>query len=134
MKRALVDRSKIGIILIMTLLVSCGNFEETALRYNLNVAKIENLKKSDKVNSQIYLKGKVQSIAPFIEMGAYEIADGTDTIWVFTTNKLPIPGEEITIKGKVNYQSVTPKGMSGDVGDFYVEELERIELDDDETK
>lgn len=134
MKRALVDKNKIRIILILTLLVSCGNLEETALRYNLNVAKIENLKKQNKINSQTYLKGKVQSVAPFLEMGAYEIADGTDSIWVFTTNTLPIPGEEITIKGKVNYQSVTPKGMSGDVGDFYVEELERIELEDDETK
>ena len=134
MKKKIFVTLKICLFLALTFSISCGNLEETALRYNLNVAKIENLKKQNKINSQIYLKGKVQSIAPFIEMGAYEIADGTDSIWVFTTNTLPVPGEEITIKGKVNYQSVTPKGMSGDVGDFYVEELERVELDDDETK
>lgn len=127
-------KAKIWIILTLTLLVSCGNLEETALRYNLNVAQIKNLKKENKVNNQVYLKGQVQNIAPFLEMGAYEITDGSDSIWVFTTNKLPIPGEEMTIKGRVSYQSVTPQGMGRDVGDFYVEELERLELEDDETK
>ena len=131
MKLVLVD--KIWIILSLTLLVSCGNLEETALRYNLNVAQIQNLRKENKINAQVYLKGKVKSIAPLLDVGAYEIGDDTASIWVFTNKKLPIPGEELTIKGRVSYQSVTPKGMGTDVGDFYVEELERIELNDDEN-
>lgn len=126
--------SKIGFFLILTLLVSCGSLEETALRYNLNVAQIKNLKKENKINSQVYLKGKVQSVAPLLDVGAYEITDGTGNIWVFTTNKLPMPGEEMTIKGRVNYQSVAPEGVGRDVGDFYVEELERMQLEDEETK
>jgi hypothetical protein len=134
MKKHLFFSIKTGFFLILTLLVGCGTLEETALRYNLNIAQIQNLKKENKVNSQVYLKGKVQSIAPLLDVGAYQITDGTGNIWVFTNNKLPIPGEEMTIKGRVNYQSVAPEGMGRDVGDFYVEELERIELEDEETK
>lgn len=131
--QALVKTKKIGIILILAAMFGCSNLEETALRYNLNVAKIENIQKQRKVDTNVFLKGKVQNMAPFLETGAYELKDATGSILVFTTDNLPVLGEEITVKGRVRYQSITPAGMGADVGAFYVEELERIDLID-ETK
>ncbi len=122
---------KFRIILIMffvTGLISCSQITETAIKLNLNVSRIDKIQRKGKIDNQVYLKGTVESQAPFIETGAYELADNTGSIWIFTTAELPNIGTEITIKGKIHYQSIVVSELGNqDVGDFYIEELERIE-------
>ena len=112
----------------MTGLISCSQITETAIKLNLNVSRIDKIQRKGKIDNQVYLKGTVESQAPFIETGAYELADNTGSIWIFTTAELPNIGTEITIKGKIHYQSIVVSELGNqDVGDFYIEELERIE-------
>lgn len=123
---------KLKIILIMLLgigLISCGQITETAIKLNLNVSRIGKIQTKGKIDRQVHLKGIVESRAPFLETGAYELTDDTGSIWIFTTAELPNIGTEITIKGKIRYQSiVVPELGNKDVGDFYVEEIERVEV------
>ncbi len=115
-------------MLLVTGLISCGQITETALKLNLNVSKVRKIQTENKIDNQVYLKGTVESRAPFLETGAYELTDNTGSIWILTTTELPKIGAEITIKGKIRYQSiVVPQFGNQDVGDFYVEELERID-------
>ncbi len=122
---------KFRIILMMFLvtgLISCNQITQTAIKLNLNVSRIDKIQTKGKIDNQVYLKGTVESRAPFIETGAYELTDNTGSIWIFTTGELPKIGTEITIKGKIRYQSIIVSELGDrDVGDFYIEELERIE-------
>lgn len=74
--------------------------------------------------STIYLQGKVSKGAPFLESGAYQLQDNTGAVWVRTTQQLPNPGQELIIKGQVDYQSI-PVG-STELGEFYILELEQV--------
>ncbi|NET25099.1 hypothetical protein [Okeania sp. SIO1I7] len=127
---SLFDKFKIILILLLvTNLISCGKITETAIKLNLNVSRISKIQTKGKIDRQVYLKGTVESQAPFLETGAYELTDDTGSIWIFTTAELPEVGTEITIKGKISYQSiVVPELGNQDVGDFYVEEIERVEV------
>ncbi|MGK7923559.1 MAG: hypothetical protein AB4080_26535 [Trichodesmium sp.] len=126
----LFDKFRIILIMfLMTGLISCSQITETAIKLNLNVSRIDRIQKKGKIDNQVYLKGTVESLAPFIETGAYELTDNTGSIWIFTTSELPKIGTEITIKGKIRYQSiVVPQLDNQDVGEFYIEEVERIKL------
>ncbi|NER06328.1 MAG: hypothetical protein F6K17_28975 [Okeania sp. SIO3C4] len=118
------------ILLLVTNLISCGKITETAIKLNLNVSRISKIQTKGKIERQVYLKGTVEGQAPFLETGAYELTDDTGSIWIFTTAELPEVGTEITIKGKIRYQSiVVPELGNQDVGDFYVEEIERVEVE-----
>lgn len=78
-------------------------------------------KKSDRI---IYLKGKVVDRVPFIDSGSYQLQDATGTVWILTNKGLPAIGEEITIKGQIEYQPI-PIGRQ-DIGEFYILELEKL--------
>lgn len=117
------------VMLLVTSLISCGKITETAIKLNLNVSRISKIKTKGKIDNQVYLKGTVESQAQFLETGAYELTDDTSSIWIFTTAELPEVGMEITIKGKIRYQSIVVSELGNqDVGDFYVEEVERVEV------
>ena len=116
------------IIFLVSGLISCNQITQTAIKLNLNVSRIEKIQRKGKIDNQVYLKGVVESRAPFLETGAYELADNTGSIWIFTTAELPKIGTKMTIKGKIRYQSIVVSQLGNkDVGDFYIEELERIE-------
>ncbi|NEP03817.1 MAG: hypothetical protein F6K25_01755 [Okeania sp. SIO2G4] len=94
------------------------------------MSRISKIQTKGKIDRQVYLKGTVESKAPFLETGAYELTDDTGSIWIFTKAELPEVGTEITIKGRISYQSiVVPELGNQDVGDFYVEEIERVEVE-----
>ncbi len=123
----------ISIILLTIGVISCGQITDTAVKLNLNVSRINKIQTKNKINNQVYLKGTVESNAPFLGTGAYELTDDTGSIWIFSRNKLPNIGEKITVKGKVRYQSIIISGLGNkDVGDFYLEELERMETQNQE--
>ncbi len=133
---SLFERFRIILIMfLVTGLISCNQITQTAIKLNLNVSRIDQIQTKGKVDNQVYLKGTVESRAPFIETGAYELTDDTGSIWIFTTAELPKIGTEITIKGKILYQSIIVSELGNqDVGDFYIEELERIEEENDEQQ
>ena len=115
-------------ILIFALpLHSCQNIEETAIKYNLNIAKIKDLSQQKRINGKVYLKGKVINTAPFLGTGAYELQDKTGSMWVFSKESLPVVGKNLTIRGEVKYQSITVNAMKNeDFGDFYINEIHRL--------
>ncbi|MCL2927387.1 MAG: DNA-binding protein [Trichodesmium sp. St16_bin4-tuft] len=124
----LVQFRMILIILLVSGLIGCNQITETAIKLNLNVSWIGKIQRKGKIDNQVYLKGVVEGRAPFLETGAYELTDSTGSIWILTRAELPKIGAKITIKGKIRYQSiVVPQLGNKDVGDFYIEELERIE-------
>lgn len=85
-----------------------------------------------KVGKTVYLTGKVVHLAPFVDNSAYQIEDLTGQAWVVTTTKPPKVGQEISIKGKIEYQSL-PFAQQ-ELGDFYIVELEQLELATAELK
>ena len=74
----------------------------------------------------VYLTGKVSHTAPFVGNSAYKLQDDTGSVWVVTENSTPILGKVISIKGKIQYQSLP--FAERELGDFYVIELEQLEL------
>ena len=78
-----------------------------------------------KIDKTVYLMGNVVHIAPLVDRAAYQIEDATGAIWVVTTRKAPERGEQINIKGKIQYQSLP--FVERELGDFYVVELEQLD-------
>lgn len=78
-------------------------------------------KKSDRI---VYLQGKVIDRVPFIDSGSYQLQDATGAVWILTNKGLPAIGEELLIKGQIEYQPI-PIGRQ-DIGEFYVLELEKL--------
>ncbi|MBE9047370.1 hypothetical protein IQ255_23715 [Pleurocapsales cyanobacterium LEGE 10410] len=85
-----------------------------------------------KVGRTIYLTGKVVHLAPFIDRAAYQIEDATGKIWIVTDQDLPQLNRQISIKGKVEYQSLPVAEQ--ELGDFYVVELEQLESPSDQPQ
>lgn len=75
--------------------------------------------------STLYLRGKVNQIAPFLDSAAYQLQDDTGSVWVLTHGALPQSGEEIIIKGQVEFQSILIAGQ--ELGEFYVLQLEQVQ-------
>ena len=84
---------------------------------------------SSKTGKNVYLTGKVVHLAPLVDRTAYQIEDTTGEVWVVTATEPPIYGQQIDIKGKVQYQSLPL--VEQELGSFYVVELERIDPNDE---
>ncbi|MGB3533114.1 MAG: hypothetical protein WBA13_06315 [Microcoleaceae cyanobacterium] len=99
----------------------------TQLQRRLRVTQITNLYPKRKVGAKVYVQGTITSHAPFIGAAAYKVEDSTGSVWVFTTETLPEIDEEILIRAQVEYESITLEEMKDiDIGDVYLQELERI--------
>ena len=83
---------------------------------------------SSKIDKTVYLTGEVVHLAPLVDRTAYQIEDTTGTAWVVTATEPPIHGQQIDIKGTVQYQSLP--FAEQELGSFYVVELERIDPGD----
>lgn len=77
------------------------------------------------LSSTVYLKGRVESLAPFLGSGAYELQDATGKIWVIAPKTLPAKGDEVVIKGEVRQQSIPIDGQ--EAGEVYIQEQEQLE-------
>ncbi|MBE9144141.1 hypothetical protein [Planktothrix mougeotii] len=114
------------VLLFVTGLVGCGSITPSETWINLNTAKIDQLQQRQKIGAKVYLRGKVQSHAPFLGAGAYQLQDNTGSIWVFTTQPLPPLNQDLLIQGKVEYKSILLKDMKGkDIGEVYLKEIKR---------
>ena len=81
---------------------------------------------SKKIGRTVYLTGKVVHLAPLLDNAAYQLDDTTGKIWVVTTQNPPEFGQQIEIKGKIEYQSLP--FADRELGDFYAIELEQMPL------
>lgn len=92
---------------------------------NVPLTNIGDLPQKQDADSQVYLKGQVNSQAPFVGSSAYELRDQTGKIWVLTTQTLPNQGDEVIVKGKVQYRSIPLAGK--ELGEVYLQEQEQLE-------
>ncbi len=100
----------------------------TQLQRRMRIIPIANLDSKRKLGAKVYVEGTIKNHAPFIGAAAYQLEDSTGSVWVFTTEALPEIGDDLLIRGKVEYESITVEEIEQvDIGDVYLEELERIE-------
>lgn len=78
-----------------------------------------------KAGKTVYLTGKVTHLAPLIDLAAYQIQDQTGNVWIVTSSTPPQIGKMVTIKGKIEYQSLPFEQQ--ELGGFYLVELEQLE-------
>jgi uncharacterized protein YdeI (BOF family) len=85
-----------------------------------NLTKISDIPQNPNVDTIVYLQGQVTNRAPLLGSGAYQLKDTTGTIWVFTNQTLPNVGDQVSIKGKLQFQSI-PIGVQ-ELGEVYVQQ------------
>ena len=113
----------IGLLpLLLGGLTSCNPL--TFAQNNLSVTQVNQLQQQQS-GSTVYLEGLVGDRAPFLDNGAYQLQDDTGTVWVFTDENLPAEGDQVSIKGEVEYQTIPVQGQ--ELGELYIIELEQLE-------
>lgn len=126
-KRSIIRRS--CLLLLLSGLIGCSTLADLGIAVpylgDPPVSNVNELNQK-KRGAIVYLKGTVKKYAPFLNSGAYQFQDQTGTIWIRSNGKPPQSGKEVVIKGKLDYQSVPI--ASQELGDFYVVELEQLEL------
>ena len=73
----------------------------------------------------VHLRGRVQQKVPLLDGWIYQLQDNTGSIWVVTQAAAPEVGEEILIKGLVQYESIPVAGE--DLGEHYIQEQAQIQ-------
>ncbi len=90
-----------------------------------NVTKIGNIQQNqNNTDATVYLQGEVTTRAPFLGSGAYKLKDASGTIWVIANQTLPNVGDEVLIKGQVQFQSIPVGGQ--ELGEVYVQEEQQL--------
>lgn len=79
-----------------------------------------------KIDQTVQLTGKVVHVSPLIDRAAYQIEDVTGKIWVVTTQNPPELGKLISLKGKIQYQSLP--FAEQELGELYLVELEQLPI------
>jgi hypothetical protein len=120
---------RIGSLLLLLGLFGCSTLADLGIAVpyigDSSLTAIEQLQEKPK-GALVYLRGTVSNYAPFLTGGAYLLQDGSGKIWIRTnSNKLPRQGEEIVIKGKIDFEAI-PQG-SQTVNEMYVLELEQMD-------
>ena len=121
-------RNKLLLLLVpMASAVGCANLPLGITLpggYNVPIQEIETIQQEEKIGKTVYIQGEVKQQAPFLSRGAYKLQDQTGAIWITTEQNLPTVGQEIVIKGQVNYQSIPIDEQ--DWGEVYIEELRQL--------
>lgn len=105
-------------------LSSCGYFGQSGLNgvnfsIGVNVTPIRELKPQQE-KATVYIQGKVNSSVPLVKQQVYQINDSSGKIWVLTKQTGWKEGQQVVVKGKVNYQSIPLGGK--ELGEIYLEE------------
>ncbi|HEY9668080.1 MAG TPA: hypothetical protein V6C91_14815 [Coleofasciculaceae cyanobacterium] len=106
-------------------LIGCSNAPLGMSGFNIvniggNLTQIGDISKNPTVDKVIYLQGQVTNRAPLLRYSAYQLKDATGTIWVFTNQAMPSIGDEVSIKGRLQFQSIPVGGQ--EVGELYVQQ------------
>jgi RecJ-like exonuclease len=72
------------------------------------------------LDQSVQIKGKVITVAPMINQVAYEVQDDRGTVWILTKKQPPKLDTEISVTGKVKFESIQAEGQEW--GDRYLEE------------
>jgi hypothetical protein len=96
----------------------------------VNVTKISDIK--DSKQGTLYLQGQVATRAPFLEAGAYKLQDATGAIWVISKQTVPNVGDEVVIKGQLQFKSVPVNGQ--ELGEVFVQQEEELSRKAGQTK
>lgn len=122
---------QLGSLSILLLgVLGCGQLVQSGV--DVPVTKISDIQKNRNAYSEVYLKGKVVTIAPFLGSGAYELQDDTGSLWVITKQALPTKEDKLLIKSQVQYQSILVGGK--DLGEVYVQEQAQMERKQGQNK
>jgi hypothetical protein len=111
-------------------LIGCSGLPSSTMnRIDLigsNVVNIRDLKPGQDNKDTVSLRGKVTRQVPLVDWRVYQLQDGTGSIWVLTKRTDVQLGEQVSLKGKVHYQSIPIANK--EFGEVYVEEqqLEKI--------
>jgi hypothetical protein len=109
-------------------LLGCGNVSSSgfnlSVRPNVEVTKISDLKKSSPKSTSIYIEGEVGKQAPFLDSRAYEVKDGSGSIWVVTKEKMPKQKDKVLLKGIVQQQNIRIGGKT--ITEVYIKEQQRL--------
>jgi hypothetical protein len=89
------------------------------LNIGVNVTQIQKVTKQNQ-DTTVYIQGKIEKIAPLIQKKAYQINDSTGKIWIITNQGNFQVGEQVVLKGNVQYKSVPLAGK--EYGEIYLEE------------
>jgi hypothetical protein len=122
-------------VILTSGLLSCGSLPMSQLNLGANVATIGDIQQKRQVDAEVYVRGKVENRAPFVGNAAYQLRDGTGSIWILTQQTLPQLGDEVLLKGNVRYKSIMVKNLAGkDLGEVYIEEMEQLQRTPAETE
>ncbi|NEO27990.1 MAG: hypothetical protein F6K03_14165 [Kamptonema sp. SIO4C4] len=80
----------------------------------------------EEVGQPIQVSGEVVKLAPFLQGGAYQVADNRGRVWIMTEMALPSVGEVVTVTGEVREEIITVDDQQ--FQDIYIVETQR---DDD---
>jgi hypothetical protein len=110
--------------ILITGLYACGQEGKSGinlqnLTIGANVTPIQKITPQNK-DTTVYIQGKVEKTAPLIQRKAYQINDSTGKIWVVTNQGNFQIGEQVVLKGNVQYQSIPLAGQ--EYGEIYLEE------------
>ncbi|MFO5528218.1 MAG: hypothetical protein ACLBM1_10380 [Cuspidothrix sp.] len=110
--------------ILITGLYACGQEGKSGinlqnLTIGANVTPIQKITPQNK-DTTVYIQGKVEKTAPLIKQKAYQINDSTGKIWVITNQGNFQIGEQVVLKGNVQYQSIPLAGQ--EYGEIYLEE------------
>lgn len=83
-------------------------------------------------NTMVSLEGTVVDRVPLLNAQVYQLQDSTGAIWILTTDPSLQPGEQVTVKGKVRFESIPIAGQ--ELGEAYIEEHQRQRVKDDEAE
>lgn len=84
---------------------------------------IESLRQPQRVEHSVTLMGSVTQRLAILNGWLYEVNDGTGQVWISTQQAAPGIGNQVRIKGVVQYQPVDINGI--DLGDYYLKEEQR---------
>ncbi len=109
---------------LVTGLYACGKRQNSGINlqnFNIgaNVTQIQKITQKNQ-DTTVYIQGKVEKYAPLIKKKSYQINDSTGKIWVITNQGNFQVGEQVVLKGNVQYQSVPLAGK--EYGEVYLEE------------
>lgn len=105
-------------------IVSCGRSTPFS-HWGENITKISEIQQKKEGFTTVYLQGKVGIRAPFLKAGAYKLQDATGEIWVITNQTVPNVGDEVVIKGQLQFQAIPVSGQ--ELGEVYVQEEQQLE-------
>lgn len=106
-------------------LIGCSNAPLGMSGFNIvnfgaNLTQIRNISQNPTVDKIVYLQGQVTNRAPLLGYSAYQLKDATGTIWVLTNQAIPNIGDEVSIKGRLQFQSIPVGGQ--ELGELYVQQ------------